>query len=177
MANPNLGDYKKDYWTDRVKPKLALIEGWARNGLSNVQIATNLGIGTTTFDRFLREHEELPETLKSGREDAEVVVENALYKRASGYTATEVTKERVKQYDDDGEWTGKYVMVTTRKITKHFAPDVTAAVYWLEHRAPKRWEKTPQHGLDTDIINETISSLAELIRRPTRERKIGSENE
>lgn len=175
-GNPNINEYVKDYWTTKVQPKLDLITGWARNGLSNEQIALNLGIGGSTFYKFIDKHEELEEALLLGREDAEIVVENALFKRAVGYRFTEYTKERVRETDEEGKWTGRYKMVTTKKVVKEVQPDVGAAQYWLEHRAPKRWEKAPSTPLDTLGINESIKTLAQLLQTPMPERVIGSEN-
>lgn len=168
---------KKDYWKTRVKPKLEMVTGWARNGATDSQIYMNLGIGETTWYRFLNEHEELSEALRLGREDAEVAVENALFKRAVGYRYNEVYRERKKVLDEDGEWTGEWELIVTKKVTKHVQPDVNAQTYWLEHRAPKRWEKNPTPGVDAGIVNEAIQSLAQLLANPVKERAIGSENE
>ena len=131
----------KDYWRDRVKPKLDMIRGWARKGLSDAQIALNLGIGTTTFGRFKADYEELQDALREGREDAEVVVENALFKSAVGFKYKEVTKERVRIYDDYGRWTGEYEEVITKKVLKEQAPNVSAQMYWLTQRFPEKWNK------------------------------------
>lgn len=173
---PNLCD-RPNGWETRVKPKLDMISGWARNGLSNVQIAQNLGISVSAFDKYRREHEELVDALNQGKEDAEVIVENALFKRATGYKYKEITKMRQKVYGEDGDWTGEYKMVVTKKVTKEVPADVGAAQYWLEHRAPKRWEKNPLPGLDAGAINTALQSLALLVSNPVQERAIGSENE
>ena len=53
----------KSKW-EEVKDKLILVEGWAREGLTNEQIADNLGIGKTTFYRMIKDHSELLEHLK-----------------------------------------------------------------------------------------------------------------
>lgn len=71
----------KSKW-EQVKDKLTLIEGWAREGLTNEQIAENLGIGKTTFYRMMKEHLELLEPLKKGKEVVDYEVENALLKNA-----------------------------------------------------------------------------------------------
>lgn len=71
----------KSKW-EQVKEKLILIEGWARDGLTNEQIAQNLGIGKTTFYKLINEHSELSELLKKGREVVDYEVENALLKNA-----------------------------------------------------------------------------------------------
>ena len=54
----------KSKYETHVKDKLILIEAWARNGLTDEQIAKNLGIGKTTFYKYLSEHNELSELLK-----------------------------------------------------------------------------------------------------------------
>jgi hypothetical protein len=176
VGNPDLnGSFVKDYWTDRVKRKLDMVTGWARNGASNEQIALNLGISLTSFDRYRREHEELVNALRLGREDAEICVENAMFKRAIGYKYAETTKQRVRVFDSDGEWTGEYEMVTVKKVTKQVEPSVEAQKYWLEHRAPKRWERNPTPLIDTEGVNEAIKSLADLLKNPVQERKIDTE--
>ena len=167
----------KDYWRDRVMPKLEMIEGLARNGCSNGQIADNLGISQKTFYEMVKNHDEFHDAVLEGREYAEVRVENALFKRAIGFKYKEVTRERRKVYDEDGDWTGDWELVVTKAVLKHQVPDVGAATYWLEHRAPKRWERTPAAGLDLAEINQNIQSLADILRQPVPERQIGSEDE
>lgn len=67
---------------EEVKDKLILVEGWARDGLTNEQIAENLNIGKTTFYKLLKEYPELSEHLKKGKEVVDCEVENALLKNA-----------------------------------------------------------------------------------------------
>ncbi len=71
----------KSKW-EEVKEKLVLVEGWARDGLTDEQIANNLGISKTTFYKFKDEHSELSELLKKGKEVVDYQVENALLKNA-----------------------------------------------------------------------------------------------
>jgi len=71
----------KSKWED-VKEKLVLIEGWARDGLTNKEIATNLGIGETTFYKIVNEHSEVSEALKKGKEVIDYQVESALLRNA-----------------------------------------------------------------------------------------------
>ena len=71
----------KSKW-EEVKNKLTLVEGWARDGLTNEQIAENLNIGKTTFYKMLKEYPELSEHLKKGKEVVDYEVENALLKNA-----------------------------------------------------------------------------------------------
>lgn len=174
-GNPELGELRKDYWSNRVKPKLELIEGWARAGFTDKDIYTNLGIGETTWYDFLNTHRELRDAVDVGRHHAEIIAENSLFKKVTGYSYKEVYKQRVKVYDEDGEWTGQYEMATVKSVLKHVPPDTNAAVYWLEHRAPNRWQRNPLPGIDVDEVNNTIKSLADLLCRAVPERKIGDE--
>ncbi|MEY8536809.1 transposase, partial [Blautia pseudococcoides] len=70
-----------------------MLEGWARDGLIDEQIAENMGIVPSTLYRWKNEHEEISEALKKGKEVVDRQVENALLKRALGYSYEEVTKE------------------------------------------------------------------------------------
>ena len=71
----------KSKW-EQVQDKLILVEGWARDGLTNEQIAEKLNIGKTTFYKLLKEHPELSELLKKGKENIDYQVENALLQNA-----------------------------------------------------------------------------------------------
>ena len=67
-----------------VEEKAILIEGWARDGLSQQQIADNLGIGLTTLKDYRKKSPTISTALKKGREVSDYHVENALYKAATG---------------------------------------------------------------------------------------------
>lgn len=65
-----------------VEEKAILIEGWARDGLSQQQIADNLGIGLTTLKDYRKKSPTISAAIKKGREVSDYHVENALYKSA-----------------------------------------------------------------------------------------------
>lgn len=71
----------KSKWED-IKNKLALVEGWAREGLTDKQIANNLDISTSTFYEYKNKYTEFSESLKKGKEIIDFEVENALLKNA-----------------------------------------------------------------------------------------------
>lgn len=144
----------KSKW-EQVKDKLILVEGWARDGLTNEQIASNLGISKTTFYKMLNEHSELSELLKKGKEIVDYEVENALLKRALGYKYEEKTYET--RWDDNQE---RFREILTKRVTKQVSPDTTAQIYWLNNRKPKQW----RNKQDIDISNNGIS-LAEAIQK------------
>ena len=165
---------RKDSYEVRVRPKLSLVTGWCRRGLTKEQIAENLGISVTSFDNYMKRYAEFAEAVGEGADECEVHIENALVKRALGYNYKEVTRERKLVINPEtGEQ--EYKLVVTKSVTKHVAPDVGACQYYLEHRAPKRWEKVPSTYIDNVQVNADIQSIADLLNNPQPERQIGDE--
>lgn len=62
--------------------KLTLLEGWARDGLTNEQIAYNIGINPKTLYEWKKKESKISNILKAGREVIDYQVENALLKNA-----------------------------------------------------------------------------------------------
>ena len=79
---------------------LLRIEGWARDGLIDEQIAQNIGIRAATLYEWKKRFPEISEALKRGKEVIDRQVENALLKRALGYEYKEV-KERYDKMASD----------------------------------------------------------------------------
>ncbi len=71
--------------------KLTLLKGWARNGLTNDQLAECMGISETTLYKWKAENTEFAELLKANKDYADTQVENALYKAAmEGNTTAQI---------------------------------------------------------------------------------------
>lgn len=111
---------------------LLLIEGWARDGLVDEQIAHNMGITRQTLNEWKKSFPSISDTLKRGKEVIDRQVENALLKRALGYTYEEVTNEE----SEDG--------YKVKRVMKEVVPDTTAQIFWLKNRKPSEW-RDKQH--------------------------------
>lgn len=109
---------------------LLLIEGWAKDGLIDEQIAYNMGINVSTLYEWKKKYNEITEALKKGKEVVDRAVENALLKRALGYDIEEVTTEYNFAMEKE---------IVTKRVKKHIAPDTTAMIYWLNNRKPEAW--------------------------------------
>lgn len=72
------GKYKQ--WL--TKEGLIRIQGWARDGLTDEQIAKNMNIGLTTFYEWKKRYPEFRESLKENKDVVDRKVENALLKNA-----------------------------------------------------------------------------------------------
>lgn len=73
---------KTTYKDWEAEEKILLLQGWARNGLTNEQIASNMSIGITTLWEWRKKSTKIANALKIGKDEADIQVENALYKAA-----------------------------------------------------------------------------------------------
>lgn len=79
-----------------TKEGLIKIEGWARDGLTDKQIAEEkIGVSYSTLKDWKKRFSAFSASLKKGKEIVDRQVENALFRSAVGYEYTEVTKERI----------------------------------------------------------------------------------
>ena len=143
------GKYEK--WLE--PESLILLEGWARDGLTDEQIANNMGVRRETLYDWKKKHPNISNALKRGKEIVDIQVENALLKRALGY---EYTEEKVEISENDG----KKVVQTV----KHVAPDTTAQIFWLKNRRPEKWRSEPRESgsaAQTDGHNALITAIKE----------------
>jgi transcriptional regulator with XRE-family HTH domain len=132
---------------------LLKIEAWARNGLTDEQIAHNIGITISTLYEWKKRFSAFSEALKKGKEVVDIQVENALLKRALGYTFTEIIEEKINDYDPTtGEVIGSHLEIT-KKVTKEVQPDVTAQIFWLKNRKPEVWRDRKDVGLSGEVNN------------------------
>ncbi|OXZ29141.1 transposase [Finegoldia magna] len=123
---------------------LIKIEAWARDGLTDEQIAKNMGVAYSTLRVWRDKYPPISAALKKGKEVVDIEVENQLLKRALGYDYDEV---KTVQKMVDGK---KYLEKTT--ITRHVMPDITAQIFWLKNRKPDVWLDRKAKEVDLNLI-------------------------
>lgn len=96
-------------------------------GKINPEIATALGIGLSTFQRWMVDRPDFRDAIKAGKQVADDFVERSLYERAMGYSHPE---EKIFLHE------GKEVRVETQK---HYPPDPASMIFWLTNRRPDEW--------------------------------------
>lgn len=129
---------------------LLKLQGWARDGLTDEQIATNIGIRRPTLYDWENKYSDISDALKRGKEVVDRQVENSLLKRAMGYQ----TMEQTKELTDNG-------LMVTKEVTKQVPPDTTAAIFWLKNRKPDVWRDRKETQLSGSL--ETNSRPLEKI--------------
>lgn len=140
---------------------LLQLEAWARNGLTDQQIAENIGICRDTLIEWKKRFPDISDTLKRGKAIVDIQVENALLKRALGYSYTETTRERVIDYDKTtGIPTGSHMEVT-KEVVKEVSPDTTAQIFWLKNRKPDVWRDKRDVGVEGSVqVNTPYDELS-----------------
>ena len=129
---------KYDYWI--TQEGLTEVEGMARDGLTDKQMAYNIGIAESTLNEWKNRFPEFKESLKRGKEVVDREVENALLKTALGFYYTE------EQVTNSGG------VVTTKKYAK---PNTTAQIFWLKNRKQVEWrdkQEIEQTNRNIDIV-------------------------
>lgn len=73
----------KGKYHEWVTPEgISMLEGWARDGMLDVDIAAKMGIAPGTLYEWKNRFPEMAEALKKGKEVVDIQVENALLKKA-----------------------------------------------------------------------------------------------
>lgn len=97
---------KVNEWLDD-EVKKTLLRGWARNGLTNDQIAENMHIDRSTLYDWLNKYPDFADLIKEDKDYADTQVENALYKAAlEGNTTAQIfwlKNRRRKEWKDKQE--------------------------------------------------------------------------
>lgn len=147
-----------------TEDKLILIEGWARNGLTDEQIAHNMGVAYKTLKEWKKKYSAICAALKKGKEVVDLMVENALFKSAMGYD--------IEEWEEKLDAAGRVHKLYKKR---HIPPSNTAQIFWLKNRKPEQWrdkpvekpEKMEDDGLidalkdSTDIMQDDSAMLPE----------------
>lgn len=146
---------------------LILLEGWARDGLTDKEIAAKIGIHISTFCDWKNKYPQLTETLKSGRKPVASIVENTFFNtKLQPQTVKETTREKTIHRDADGNITG-----TTEHIkeTERYIPaDTTAMIFYMKCRMPEKYNDRINVSVD-DKRNGQLADLIDGLKEPCKD--------
>lgn len=131
------------------------IAGLAARGYTVEDMAEDIGVAQSTLHKWIHDNEELSEALKNGRSLPDTMVENSLYKRATGYKITK--RKTIISAGANGEQKPVRVEVSEEEI----APDVTAAIFWLKNRRPDLWRDRQDLNIQSE---DWVEALAETVK-------------
>lgn len=124
--------YDSDYHLV-VGRKLALL------GMTDEEIGGHFGKTPQTICRWKKQYPEFRDALEKGGERASAKVATRLFERAIGYSHPDyqISTHKVKKTSTDkkgNKTTEEEIKVVEVPYTKHYPPDVGAAVFWLVNR-------------------------------------------
>lgn len=154
---------KSDYWL--TEDGLLKIQGWARDGLIEKQIAHNMSIGESTLRTWKNNFPDIAEALRKGKEVVDREVENALFKSALGFMQKIKKPVRIREVEYDPK-SGKKIKESEKWVQVEeevfIPPQVTAQIFWLKNRKPDQWRE--KNDLTLTPSNGVLESLMELHR-------------
>lgn len=142
MARPT--DYREEY-AEQAR-KLCLL------GYTDKQLADFFNVSEQTINAWKTKHPKFLESIKRGKEIADIEVVESLYKRALGIEYEEV------ELKTDGKAKSK------RVVKKFIPPDTTAQIFWLKNRQPQKWrdkqipEQEHQEPTPVKIVVKTVDA-------------------
>lgn len=132
----------------KTKDKLNTAVRMAEFGFTDAQIAYCIDVDRTTVCNWKKENPDFFNSLKTAKAQADDKVEKSLFKRALGFSYTEVQK------------TVNAAGIITKETTirKRVAPDTIACIFWLKNRRPEQWREKPeaQEGEDDNELKIII---------------------
>lgn len=111
--------YREEY--DDLAYKFCLL------GAIDANLAEFFEVTEQTINNWKLAHPSFFESIKRGKHQADAMVAQSLYKRATGYE-----HDAVKIFNDQGS-------PLVVDYTERYPPDTAAAIFWLKNRRPDMW--------------------------------------
>jgi hypothetical protein len=134
--------------------KLRLLE-LALANKTDEEMAKAACVSIATFTNWKKRYPDFFAALKKCKCVADGLVEATLFNRATGYS-----HPAVKFFFD-----AKSGVVIAQDYIEHHPPDVTACIYWLKNRQPKRWRERKEPQVPVILTPQQSPQLDEAIRK------------
>lgn len=112
---------KGKYHEWRKPEKLLLIRMWRRDGLTIEQTARAIGVNPDTLYKWMKRFPEIDEALKTGKDEANAIIENKLYQRALNGNMTAIIFYLKNNWRD--KYNDSQLSVEERELLKHRIKD------------------------------------------------------
>lgn len=143
-----------------------ILSAWARAGMTDEEISHHIGISRSTLAEWKKKYPQIGKALAVGKDFADRLVEDSLYKKALGFYVMEQKTFKVKnvEYDPD---TGKRISekeeLQTAEERHYVEPDIKAIIFWLKNRKPEIWkEKILENSVDEEGSGVLILTPAQV---------------
>lgn len=152
MAKPRPTTYKD--WL--VPEKLLVIRNWKRHGLTDEEVANNIGVARQTLSRWSKDYQDIHDALKTGKEEAVALIENKLFLKAMSGNLTAIIfwlKNNARDMYNDSQLSPdeiKQVKARTRKMLAE------ARISEVKAKLAEQMSDTSSEKLD-EILDKLVS--------------------
>lgn len=174
-------EYKK--WLE--PDNLIKLRSWARDGLTNEQIAKKIGVKRQTFQRWLSTYSDMSDALKKGKEIVDAEIEDSLISIMKKHTVTTTQYKMVKKdafnlkaerskfaniYKLDhpnatkeevgiavAEHVDVYEKIPISKTVTEVDPNTSAIIFWLKNRRPDIYRDQTFQKLNEANARKTLA--------------------
>ena len=115
-----------DYW--RTEEGLNIIKMWKRDGLTNEDIAHNMGVTRATLHNWTKKFKEIDKAVQEGKLPSDAKLENSAFKAACGYTVVEQWQEE----KPDGT-------IVRKSVKREVPPNPTMLIFLMKNRMPDKY--------------------------------------
>ena len=143
---------------------LLLIEGWAREGLFDKDIAKKMNVSEATLNNYKKKYPEFKQALRKGKEIVDIEVENALFKKALGYNVPVQKAFKLKDivYGENGKKISETERIEYAEEEIHVPADTTAQIFWLKNRKKAQWRDKVEYEANAGEINKVKELLSKI---------------
>lgn len=148
MAKPMQSKYET-----HIEPRLNEIAQWAMDGMTEKDMARNLGITYSTFRLHKGKQSALSAALMAAVPTIVKEMEGNAKRIASGYDTTEVTREY--GFDRDGN----RILIKETERVRHIPASAQMAEFILCNKAPDEWRRKQEIDTKVSINKQDIKAL------------------
>ena len=143
---------------------LLLLQGWKRDGLTDEQIAEKIGIAPRTLERWKSKYSQIRQCLKMGKEQANFIIENELFKKAKSGNVTAMIFYLKNNWRD--KYNDSQLSPDELKLAKARSRKTDAEADIAEYKA-KVLEESGSSGVE--LLNEYLDKLDTLTEKEVKE--------
>lgn len=111
-------------------------------GATDKELADFFEVNVDTIHEWKKVYPRFSDSLKRGKLKADSIVAEKLFKRATGYSHPDVDIKVINE------------KIVETRLTKHYPPDTTAAIFWLKNRAKETWRDKQVLEIDFEKLND-----------------------
>lgn len=164
-------------WAEN-EDNLSVLAAWARAGQTDEEIAKAIGISRSTLSEWKKKHEPIRKALSTGKDFANRLVENSLFKMSLGFhvTVKKVFKVKTVEFGPDGKRKGEKEELQTAEETEYIKPDTRAIMFYLKNKMPNEYREKllpSEGGEDGENVGMVImnEAMAGQIKKMMEEEK------